>query len=129
MSFGVPKVDANFDNQADNLPSSGLIIQLLKRLFPASCLLKKNLARKKCNTKKQNNNAKTMNLVIPNSRVPLKRAGWINWSVSTPGRRQSKTLLKSMNADKKIARNSVFDCHLSAVGRQMAIENSASNDF
>ena len=29
----------------------------------------------------------------------------------------------------KIARNSVFDCHLSPVGRQMAIENSVSNDF
>ena len=29
----------------------------------------------------------------------------------------------------KIARNSVFDGHLSPVGRQMAIENSVSNDF
>ena len=28
----------------------------------------------------------------------------------------------------KIARNSVFDCHLSPVGRQMAIEKSVSND-
>ena len=29
----------------------------------------------------------------------------------------------------KIARNSIFDCHLSPVGRQMAIKNSVSNDF
>ena len=28
-----------------------------------------------------------------------------------------------------MARNSVFDCHLSQVGRQMAIENSVSNDL
>ena len=29
----------------------------------------------------------------------------------------------------KIAGNRVFDCHLPPVGRQMAIENSVSNDF
>ena len=29
----------------------------------------------------------------------------------------------------KIDRNSVFDCHLSPVGRQMTIENPVSNDF
>ena len=29
----------------------------------------------------------------------------------------------------KIARNSVFDCHLSPFGRQMAFKNSVSNDF
>ena len=29
----------------------------------------------------------------------------------------------------KIDRNSVFDCHLSPVWRQMAIENSVSNNF
>ena len=29
----------------------------------------------------------------------------------------------------KIARNSVFDCHLSPVRRQMAIKNSVSNDL
>ena len=29
----------------------------------------------------------------------------------------------------KIARNSVFDCHLSPFGRQMAIENSVSNNI
>ena len=36
---------------------------------------------------------------------------------------------QSMNADKKTARNSVFDCHLSQVGRQMTIENFVYNDF
>ena len=29
----------------------------------------------------------------------------------------------------KIARNNLYDCHLSQVGRQMAIENSVFNDF
>ena len=29
----------------------------------------------------------------------------------------------------KIDRNSVFDCHLPPVWRQMAIKNSVSNDF
>ena len=29
----------------------------------------------------------------------------------------------------KIARNSVFDCHLSPIWRQMAIKNYVSNDF
>ena len=29
----------------------------------------------------------------------------------------------------KISRNSVFDCHLLPVWRQMAIKNSISNDF
>ena len=29
----------------------------------------------------------------------------------------------------EIATNSVFDCHLSPVGRLMAIENTASNHF
>ena len=29
----------------------------------------------------------------------------------------------------KIVRNSVFDCHLSPVGQQMAIENAVSSDF
>ena len=46
----------------------------------------------------------------------------------TPGRRQSKSLLTIDERGSKIARNSVFDCHLSPV-RQMAIENSFSNDF
>ena len=31
--------------------------------------------------------------------------------------------------ESKMARNSVFDYHLSPVGQQMAIENSVSNDF
>ena len=49
--------------------------------------------------------------------------------VTTPGRRQSKMLLTIDERGSKIARNSVFDCHLSPVGRQMAIEKSVSNDF
>ena len=51
---------------------------------------------------------------------------------STPGRRQSKTLLTLLTINQhrlKITRNSVFDCHLCPVGQQMAIENSVSNDF
>ena len=47
----------------------------------------------------------------------------------TPGRRQSKTLFTIDKGGSKIGRNSVFDCHLSPVGRQMTIENSVSNDF
>ena len=47
----------------------------------------------------------------------------------TPGRRQSKTLLTIDGSGSKIVSNSVFDCHFSPVGRQMAIENSISNDF
>ena len=42
--------------------------------------------------------------------------------------RQSKTLILSTNIDKKV-RNRVFYCHLSPDWRQMAIENSVSNDF
>ena len=51
------------------------------------------------------------------------------WIIFTPGRRQSKTLLTIDERGSKIARSSVFDCHLSPVRRQMAIENTASNDF
>ena len=40
-----------------------------------------------------------------------------------------KRFLQSTNADKKIDINSVFDCHLSPVGRQMAIENTVYNNF
>ena len=50
-----------------------------------------------------------------------------NWS--TPDRRQSYTFLTIDECGSKIARNNVFDCHLSQVGRQMAIENSVSNEF
>ena len=44
--------------------------------------------------------------------------------MATPGRRQSKTLLTIDGRRSEIARNSVFDCHLSPVRRQMTIENS-----
>ena len=42
---------------------------------------------------------------------------------------QSKRLLSINECGSIIARNSVSDCHLSPVWRQMAIENSDSNDF
>ena len=42
--------------------------------------------------------------------------------IGTPDMRQSKTLLTIDERGSKIARNSGFDCHLSTVGRQMAIE-------
>ena len=38
-------------------------------------------------------------------------------------------LLTIEESRSKIAKNSVFNCPLSPVGRQMAIENSVSNDF
>ena len=59
--------------------------------------------------------------------------------IVTPDRRQSKTILTIDERGSYIARNSIFDCHLSPVGpqmanlkqvgRQMAIENSVSSDF
>ena len=56
---------------------------------------------------------------------------WIILSanVLTSGRRQSKTLSTIDERGSKIDRNNVFDCHLSPVRRQMAIENFVSNDF
>ena len=50
-------------------------------------------------------------------------------SMLTPGRWQSKTLPTIDERGSKIDRNSVFDCHLSPVWRQMAIENSVSNQI
>ena len=47
----------------------------------------------------------------------------------TPDKRQSKTLLPIDERGSKIATNSVFDCHLSPIGRQMTIKNSVSGDF
>ena len=54
---------------------------------------------------------------------------FITTLILTPGRRQSKTLLTIDERGSSIARNNVFDCHLSPVGRKMAIGNSVSNDF
>ena len=54
---------------------------------------------------------------------------FFNLYTNTPGRRQSKTLLTIDERGSKIAKKSVFDCHLSPVGLQMSIENSVSNDF
>ena len=48
---------------------------------------------------------------------------------NTPDRRQSKTLSTIDERGSKIDRKSIFDCHLSPICRQMAIENSVSNDF
>ena len=45
------------------------------------------------------------------------------------GKRQSKTLYTIVERGSEIDRYSVFDCHLSPIGRQMAFENSVSNDF
>ena len=47
----------------------------------------------------------------------------------TLDRQQSKMLLTIDERGSKIARNSVFDCNLSPNWRQMAIENSVSNNF
>ena len=57
------------------------------------------------------------------------KVGIICHLFSTRDRWQPKMLLTIEEHGSKIARNSVFDCHLSPVGRQMAIKNSVSNDF
>ena len=53
----------------------------------------------------------------------------IRLRISTPGRRQSKTIVTIDERGSKIARNIFFDCYLSPVWRQMAIENSVYDDF
>ena len=47
----------------------------------------------------------------------------------TPDRRQSKTLILSMNLDEKSLETEFFYCHLSPNWQQMAIENTVSRDF
>ena len=47
----------------------------------------------------------------------------------TQGRRQSNTRFTIDKRGSKIDKNSVSNCHLSPVGRQMTIKNSVSNDF
>ena len=47
----------------------------------------------------------------------------------TPDRLQSKKLSTIDKRRSKINRNSVLDCHLSPVGRQMTIENTVSIDL
>ena len=48
----------------------------------------------------------------------------------TPGRRQSKTLINTIDERRsKLVRNRVVDCHLSPDWRQIAIENTVSSDF
>ena len=51
------------------------------------------------------------------------------YTIATPGRRQSKTLSTIDERGSKIDKNSVIDCHLSPVWRQIAIKNSVSYDF
>ena len=48
---------------------------------------------------------------------------------NTPDRRQSKRVLTIDEYGSELDKNSVFDCHLMPVGRQMAIENSVFNYF
>ena len=50
---------------------------------------------------------------------PLQHTGWA----------AIETLLTIDERGSTMARNSAFDCHLSPVGRQMAIENTVPNDF
>ena len=50
-------------------------------------------------------------------------------SLFIPDRQQSKTFLTIDKRGSKVAKNRVFDCHLSTVGRQMAIENSVTDYF
>ena len=49
-------------------------------------------------------------------------------SFLTLGRRHSKKLSTNDERGSTIARNSVFDCHLSPMWRQMAIKNTVSID-
>ena len=66
-----------------------------------------------------------------NREIPLSLISYPNLgrSVNTPGMRQSKTLSTIDERGSKIDRNSVFDCHLSPMWRQLAIENSVSYAF
>ena len=49
--------------------------------------------------------------------------------ILTPGRRQIENAINNKKNGSKINRNSVIDCHLMPVWRQMAIKNSVSSDF
>ena len=49
--------------------------------------------------------------------------------MSTPDRQQSKTLLTIDERGSKVARNSVFDCQLLPVGRQIAIKTLLQTIF
>ena len=70
------------------------------------------------------------NLITGDSTLhTLVRSKYFECTCTILGRRQSKTLVTIDERSSKIARNSVFDCHLSPVGRQMTIENSVSNYF
>ena len=61
--------------------------------------------------------------------MPQLQLVYFEMTITTPGRRQSKTLSTIDERESNIDRNSVFDSHLSPVWRQMAIENTVSIDF
>ena len=80
----------------------------------------------------------SQHILLPNSAIAPKCANFnkkylffigyfFTIVILTTGRRQPKTLYQSTNADQKSL--VFFDCHLSPNWRQMAIENSVSNDF
>ena len=54
---------------------------------------------------------------------------WALHLENTLDRLQSKTILTIGKRRSKIVKHSVFDCHLSPMGRQMAIKNSVSSNF
>ena len=62
---------------------------------------------------------------------PERRFDWpdLGPNCITPDRRQLKMLLTIDEHGSKIVRSRVFDSHLSPDWRQMAIENSVSNNF
>ena len=63
-------------------------------------------------------------LAMPLYKVRLRAKIWNRFNQSPHlDRRQSKTLLTIDERGSKIARNSVFDCHASPVGRHLAIES------
>ena len=49
------------------------------------------------------------------------------YSINTPGRRQSKTFLTINERGSKMARNSVFDCHLKFLFQQVPGCNGIAN--
>ena len=72
--------------------------------------------------------ALTIVSILTENSIGLKVQIYIFFPMITPDRRQSKTLLIIDECGSKIARNSVFDYHLSPIWRQMAIENYVSSD-
>ena len=67
-----------------------------------------------------------MKLEEPKSETKIETVSLYYQELTTQDRRKSKTLILSMNVDKKLLETGVFDCHLSTDWRQMAIENTVS---